>query len=168
MDLKTAKQVFSSLMQKAREKGLSALQKRTLIRARQTIRKHAKPAMNAIRSIPKRKHGTMAGSKHSRFFATKAKARAHLKKLNEKGIYGVISRIPNRYGLFELSIRKAKSNPHGIKIYGRCLRIEAIKLVDHTYGGKSTKAGQHYFHDFSTKNAVIYGMPDGSLRIVAK
>lgn len=289
MDLKTAKNVFSNLMVKAQEKPLTALQKRTLLRARQTIRKHAKPAMNAKHEseyriekednglysvytgtiliasgfptrerarqyikdnldfrfnpkrleVPRRKHGVMSGSKYSRFFTSKAKARAHLKKLNAKGVYGVISRIPDRYGLFELSVRKPnpsqklrilrieesmnrendavvieitddqniktqlrikrsefpdmrfpsaedilkKAKEHmrrfgpfnkrkntggGVKIYGRCLRIEAVKMVNHTYGGKPTKAGQHYFHDFTTKNAIIYGMPDGSLRIVAK
>lgn len=68
--------------------------------------------------------------------------------------------------------RQAKRNaatPKGaVKIYGRCLRIEAIKLRPHTYGGKPTASGQKYFHDFTTKNAMIYGLPDGSLLIKAK
>lgn len=63
---------------------------------------------------------------------------------------------------------QGKANPAPVKIYGRCLRIEAIKTVSHTYGGKTTKAGQHYFHDFTDKNAVIYGLPDGSLLIKSK
>lgn len=64
---------------------------------------------------------------------------------------------------------KSKTNPtNGTKIYGRCLRIEAIKTVPHTYGGKPSRAGQKYFHDFTTKNAMIYGLPDGSLLIKAK
>jgi len=61
-----------------------------------------------------------------------------------------------------------RNSPKGAaKIYGRCLRIEAIKLQKHTYGGKVTPPGQKYFHDFSTKYAVIYGLPDGSLLIKA-
>jgi len=67
--------------------------------------------------------------------------------------------------------RNARKNPKiprgAIRIYGRCLRIEAVKLQPHTYGGKETAAGQKYYHDFTTKNAVIYGLPDGSLLIKA-
>jgi len=60
-------------------------------------------------------------------------------------------------------------NPgNAIKIYGRCLRIEAIKTRKHLYGGKVSTANQKYFHDFTTKNAIIYGLPDGSLLIKAK
>jgi len=59
-------------------------------------------------------------------------------------------------------------NPKPVKIYGRCLRIEAVKMRTHTYGGKPSAASQKYFHDFTTKNAIIYGLPDGSLLIKAK
>lgn len=58
--------------------------------------------------------------------------------------------------------------PGAIKIYGRCLRIEAMKMENHTYGGKASPRTQKYFHDFRTKNAIIYGLADGSLLIVAK
>src|SRR5262245_16246787 len=62
----------------------------------------------------------------------------------------------------------AKNPPKGaVKIYGRCLRIEAVKLRSHLYGGKSTRGDQKYFHDFTTKHAMIYGLPDGSLLIKA-
>lgn len=68
-----------------------------------------------------------------------------------------------------LKPKRVKSNPAGaVKIYGRCLRIEAIKTVSHSYGGKPTTGGQRYFHDFTTKNAMIYGLPDGSLLIKSK
>lgn len=60
-------------------------------------------------------------------------------------------------------------NPHdAIKIYGRCLRIEAVKMRKHLYGGKPSVASQKYYHDFTTKNAIIYGLPDGSLLIKSK
>lgn len=121
MTLATAKEIFANLMKKAREKELSPLAKRTLMRARQVIRQHAKPARNANKVKRPRKN---TGGR---------------------------------------SLRNS-----GVKIYGRCLRIEAVKLVPHTYGGKPTKGGQHYFHDFTTKNAIIYGLPDGSLKIVSK
>lgn len=68
-------------------------------------------------------------------------------------------RLPNVCG---------KKNAGAVKIYGRCLRIEAIKTVKHTYGGKTSTAGQKYFHDFSTQNAIIYGLPDGSLLIKSR
>lgn len=58
-------------------------------------------------------------------------------------------------------------NP-GIKIYGRCLRIEAIKMVEHLYNGHKARATQRYFHDFTSKNAIIYGLPDGSLLIKSR
>jgi len=65
--------------------------------------------------------------------------------------------------------RRNASVPKGaVKIYGRCLRIEAVKLRVHSYGGKETGPGQKYFHDFTTKNAMIYGLPDGSLLIKAR
>jgi len=67
------------------------------------------------------------------------------------------------------AISNARSKvPRGaVKIYGRCLRIEAVKLRAHTYDGKPTPGGQKYFHDFTTKHAMIYGLPDGSLLIKA-
>jgi hypothetical protein len=242
MQLATAKKVFASLMQKAREgKNLSQLESRTLSRARQTIRQHAKPAMNAapgswdfVKTVAERyglhvsrnrpgdgktrysfykvdaqgretKHlYTAVGIRdamtyvnafrdgkenpHVRFFPSRTKAETHAKKLRKKGVYsdvhyepvGSMYRLttPTKKELKEhaakmrkLSKRPGTLNPPmrgAVKIYGRCLRIEAVKMVSHLYGGKKTPATQKYFHDFTTKNAMIYGLPDGSLLIKAR
>lgn len=61
-----------------------------------------------------------------------------------------------------------RSNPAGVPIYDQLLRIEAQKNFTHSYGGKKTRAGQKYFHDFSTKNAMIYGLPNGDLLITTR
>jgi len=61
-----------------------------------------------------------------------------------------------------------KRNAGAVPIYGRVLRIEAEKTWEHEYGGKKSKPSQKYFHDFTTKNAMIYGLPDGSLLIKVK
>lgn len=66
-----------------------------------------------------------------------------------------------------LGVRSAR-NPNmqgAVLIYERCLRIEAVKMRKHQYGGKESPAGQKYFHDFTTKNARIYGLPNGDLLI---
>ena len=54
-----------------------------------------------------------------------------------------------------------------VEIYGRLLRIEAQKGPGHVCDAKCKAAGHRYFHDFS-KHAHVYGMPDGSLKIVDK
>jgi len=52
-----------------------------------------------------------------------------------------------------------------VEIYGRLLRIEAQKGPGHVCDAKCKAAGHRYYHDFS-KHAHVYGMPDGSLKIV--
>ena len=96
-------------------------------------------------------------------FKTKREAVA-----KERTVPGSFIREKDGY-YFVLKPKPGTKNPGGrVKIYGRCLRIEAIKTVKHTYGGKSTGAGQRYFHDFTTKNAKIYGLPNGDLLISAR
>lgn len=58
-----------------------------------------------------------------------------------------------------------KKNHGPVKIYDQLLRIEAQKMHPHTYGGKPSRGGQKYFHDFHTKKVKVYGLPDGSLLI---
>ena len=64
-----------------------------------------------------------------------------------------------------VKVGRLPNNKKGVPIYGRCLRIEAIKMRPHRYGGKPTAAGQKYYHDFTSKNAKIYGLPNGDLLI---
>lgn len=54
-----------------------------------------------------------------------------------------------------------------MQIYGRLLRIEAQKGPGHVCDAECKKANHCYFHDF-TKHAKVWGMPDGSLKIVDK
>lgn len=238
MNLSTAKKVFAGLMEKSRSRELRPLEKRTLIRARQVLRQHARPAMNAKRvsmtlaeakQIVRQYGFTLTksegeyrvgtGREESSYYTDDladavgtAKHMAqetglqHERKSNplkvspdkywfEKGFNDAVLKIRKRNRItaylkgyragFEyihpqvagkpvsedylVDPRMKKRNPQGaVKIYGRCLRIEAIKMVSHVYGGKPARAGQKYWHDFTTKNAIIYGMPDGSLRIVSK
>lgn len=157
MQLATARKVFASLMKKSREGGrLTELEHRTLSRASQTIRAHAKPAMNP----------------HLRFFKTRVDAESFIKKMRKKKVYAHL-RPAREHGLYVVEApKKSERNPEtpskAVKIYGRCLRIEAVKMRSHLYGGKKTAATQKYFHDFTTKNAMIYGLPDGSLLIKAR
>src|SRR5262245_55619910 len=109
--------------------------------------------------------------KTDRYWFDKGFSDAHLKirkrNKNQYYLYGYREgkhyiETRSKYG-FDNPKRK---NPKGaVKIYGRCLRIEAVKTVDHTYGGKETGSGQRYFHDFTSKNAKIYGLPNGDLLI---
>jgi len=99
---------------------------------------------------------TFHGSFTSKLLAQKKERQTPGSFIEERG---------GRY--YVLKPKKIRSNQprSGVKIYGRCLRIEAVKTVNHTYGGKPTGAGQHYFHDFTAKNAKIYGLPNGDLLI---
>jgi len=118
--------------------------------------------------MPKRKTNpgygkafTFHGSFTSKLLARKREKETPGSFIQEKdGRYYVLK--PKR-------IRTASSNPGkgAVKIYDRAIRIEAAKDRPHTYGGKQTRSGQKYFHDFETK-AEIWGLPDGSLLIKPK
>jgi hypothetical protein len=56
------------------------------------------------------------------------------------------------------------SNPKGVKIYGRVIRVEAQKTQKHICDAACKKASHCYYHEFQP-GAAIYGMPDGSLVI---
>lgn len=87
------------------------------------------------------------------------------RKLERKHPGSFIHEKDGRY--YVLKPKTIRSNP-GVPIYGRVLRIEAEKTWEHEYGGKDSKPSQKYYHDFTSKNAMIYGLPDGSLLIKAK
>lgn len=108
---------------------------------------------------------TFHGSFTSKLAAKRKEAQTPGSFIQEKdGRYYLLKL--RRIGSRSLNVRTNPKN--AVKIYGRCLRIEAVKAVPHSYGGKASAAGQKYFHDFATKNAMIYGLPDGSLLIKAK
>ena len=188
MKLPEAKKAFAHLMKVSQQRPLTDLEKRTLTRARQTLRKHAKSAMNPR----KPDYFTKVRTGRHTYEMQKEPMRAgtpvmHKKKFEGEYSYGRVKRFTasgdvlvkwdtgettyepkyNLRPIFETPGWKLPNPRSRIKIYGRCLRIEAVKTTTHTYGGKRTRAGQKYFHDFSTKHSIIYGLPDGSLLIKA-
>jgi hypothetical protein len=92
-----------------------------------------------------------------------------------KGILGKVKNpawlIPGLRAARAVGAKKRKnpvtvhSTSKPIEIYGRLLRIEAQKGTGHFCDAKCKAAGHRYFHNFS-KHAYVYGMPDGSLKIV--
>lgn len=59
----------------------------------------------------------------------------------------------------------AKANPgKPVLIYGKVLRIEAIKTQNHICDAECKKFNHRYFHDFSSA-PKMYGLPDGSILI---
>jgi hypothetical protein len=105
------------------------------------------------------------------YFLGSATSKIAARKIEHKHPGSFIHEKGGRYYILKpkkIRSTKISSNPSSVPIYGRVLRIEAEKTWSHEYGGKPSKGSQKYFHDFSTKNAVIYGLPDGSLLIKAK
>jgi len=74
---------------------------------------------------------------------------------------------PRRRGSGRLqAILHPKENPRGTKIYERVISIRASKAgMPHQCDEECRRHGHRYEHKFRHK-AAIYGMPDGSLRIV--
>lgn len=60
--------------------------------------------------------------------------------------------------------RKAKSNPHGVLIYGQVDTIYAKKTQNHICDDDCKAHGHRYYHKFSSK-PKMYGLPDGTLLI---
>lgn|SRR5574342_1434688 len=99
------------------------------------------------------------------YFLGSATSKLAARKIERKHPGSFIHEKDGRY--YVLKPKKIRSNP-GVPIYGRVIRIEAEKTWPHEYGGQESKATQKYYHDFTSKNAMIYGLPDGSLLIKAK
>jgi len=57
-----------------------------------------------------------------------------------------------------MKVRKKKRKT---KIYGKCLRIEAIKT-------SGPYKGQSFYHDFERKLPNIYGLPNGDVLISSR
>lgn len=99
------------------------------------------------------------------YFLGSATSKLAARKIERKHPGSFIHEKDGRY--YVLKPKKVRSNP-GVPIYGRVIRIEAEKTWPHEYGGQESKATQKYYHDFTSKNAMIYGLPDGSLLIKSK
>lgn len=110
---------------------------------------------------------TNPGRGRAFYFIGSATSKLAARRIEAKHPGSFIHEKDGRY--YILKPKKIRSNPqNAIPIYGRVLRIEAEKTWPHEYGGKKSQAKQKYFHDFSTKNVILYGLPDGSLLIKAK
>lgn len=108
-----------------------------------------------------------AGRGRAFYFLGSAKSKLAARRLEAKHPGAFIHEKDGRY--YVLKPKKIRTNPsNAIPIYGRVLRIEAEKTWPHEYGGKESSPSQKYFHEFTTKNAMIYGLPDGSLLIKSK
>src|SRR5262245_3195717 len=180
MTLDVAKKTFAHLMQVSRTRELGPLEKRTLIRARQTIRMHKKPARNARQRITKRP-GEYQESTTPLYVTSGAKKQ--IKNLQNQGwdflktivypsgtinhhlisngrtailredgsiemlypvgteVHDALKQRSVKQGYGSEPNRKRKRNApylsddEPIQIYERCLRIEAIKMRKHSYGG---------------------------------
>lgn len=176
-----AKTVFAYLMKVSRKRKLTEYEIQKLTEARQTLRRQARPAMN------RKKDYTQYGGKHymqhrkesittgTPVLHRKDKDFGRVQRVLASGDLivkwddGETSQVTQSAVKTILETPKSHRLPnHGIKIYGRCLRIEAIKMVEHLYNGRKARATQRYFHDFTSKNAIIYGLPDGSLLIKSR
>lgn len=60
--------------------------------------------------------------------------------------------------------KAAITNPRGVKIYGKLIRIEAQKTQLHICDAECKAINHRYYHTFKPGSSV-YGMPDGSLLI---
>lgn len=126
--------------------GLTVQEKRLLSHVRQFLRRLRRPAMN-----PSKKIGAGDPCKVRGCPASGSVPHGHTK-----------DGLP----IFERKKRKNPSPGGKVRIYGKLLRIEAKKTGKHRCDAACRKAGHNYYHDFGP-GAVIYGNPDGSLRIVS-
>lgn len=182
MRLDTAKKIFAHMMQVARTRPLGPIEKKGLAMARQTLRRAARPAMNPRKRAPWMPekstptptgvnwvYGIFVHSGEGNYRFENAIKIFKTRKAADKYVADNDPHSAKNWVVREVYAPDKKNKPEGATlIYGRCLRIEAVKMVKHNYGGEPVQAGQKYFHDFTSKNAVIYGLPDGSLLIKAK
>ena len=166
-----AKTVFAYLMKVSRKRKLTEYEIGKLTEARQTLRKLAKPAMNP-KSIGPDKYWFDKGFNDAVLKIRKRnRNKAYLRGYRAGFEYihpEVAGKSVSEDYLVDPRMKKPNRTGTGIKIYGRCLRIEAVKMVEHLYNGRKARATQRYFHDFTSKNAIIYGLPDGSLLIKSR
>jgi hypothetical protein len=148
-----AKVIFATHMQAARKRKLTGYELEQLGRARQVLRQSRKPAMNP----------------HTRFFATEAKAKTHVKQLVKHHVYASSPTYDSRKDMWVVKtptsgeIRQAKHNPgEAVLIYGSVDRIYATKTQEHICDAECKRNGHRYFHNFKT-HPKMYGLPDGSI-----
>lgn len=121
-----------------------------LVRARQLLRKARHPAMNPRKAM--RRNGTATRTE------VRSPTRTSTHALTRGNTTLTITGNGNR-----VQVPKGK-NPPGAIVYHRLLKIEAKKGPGHRCDAACKRADHSYFHDFGP-GAVVYGMPDGSLKI---
>lgn len=181
-----AKVIFATHMQAARQRKLTAYELRQLSTARQVLRHHAKPAMNArsqriqtgeivyhkkekVKGYVQRKHdhrlwirwedGEYSVVNESEVRRVLATPKGHLPNAEQQTISA------EHADVFIHNKRKRKSNPSkATLIYGQVDCIYATKKQNHICDDECKKHGHRYFHEFSSK-PKMYGLPDGTLLI---
>jgi len=165
-----AKTIFATHMQVARTRKLTTYEKEQLTKARQTLRRAKRPAMNGPHS-----KGFMM-DKTDKYWYGKGfdDALQGFNKRNQKAQYlrGYKDGIHYAEGQVKAGFadpRPSKRNPGTQKpvlIYGNVQRIYAVKTQDHICDADCKAHGHRYYHDFKSK-PKMYGLPDGSLLIKA-
>lgn len=143
MNVQKARSDFGKYMQIARQRPLTEAEKKHLTVARQTLRMQRRPAMN-----PKEKIKKDAVTKRWMVMDGNTVVSSHKKRSA-----AIASKKP------------AKRNPGNTLIYGRVVRIIAIKTQPHVCDAGCKKNGHRYFHDFETP-VKMYGTPDHKRLII--
>lgn len=122
--------------------------------------------------IPEERHEAMTLDKARVVFATHMQA-ARTRKLHPYELKQLaIARQKLRQArkpAMNIPVSKGKkgncrSNPAGVLIYGKVIRIEAQKTQPHLCDDDCKAYGHRYYHNFKT-SPKMYGMADGSLLI---
>jgi len=171
-----ARRVFAALMKKARERTLTAREKKALVIARQTLRVRAKSARNprpipyetfkkfleARGYLPASLRPDLVASLYE-FYQNNKKERAEYERWKKgQGLFA------GQSGLFNPRRRRpvARKNPggRGTVIYGQVIEIVCRRTGPHRCDAACKRVNHTYRHVFKSRPA-IRGLNDGRLVI---